>query len=345
MNILVTGGSGYIGSHTAVELINKGHHPILIDNLSNSHEEVVKYIEQITGKAVDFFNVDLCDRTAVFNLLKTLQVNAVIHFAAFKSVSESVLDPLKYYRNNIDSLINLLDALVTHKINRLVFSSSCTVYGEASLMPVRETDPFGPASSPYGATKQIGEQLIKDATAAYGLNSICLRYFNPAGAHSSALIGEYPLQSPTNLVPVITRNAIKKSNKLTVFGTDYHTPDGTCIRDYIHVVDLAKAHVCAIERMFSDKVRSMHEVFNVGTGKGHSVLDVIHAFRRSTTMELEYTIGPRRPGDIEQIWAATGLTEQELNWKAQCSLDEIVSSAWKWEQQLQQQLIKKADAS
>lgn len=334
MNILVTGGTGYIGAHTSVELINKGHRAILVDNLSNSHESTCHAIEKITGKSVDFYNIDLCDRQAVFNLLQTIEIDAVIHFAAFKSVSESVANPLRYYHNNIESLTNLLDAVVENNIKGFLFSSSCTVYGTPKSSPVHENTPLERAESPYGATKQLGERIVADVMNAHGVKGISLRYFNPAGAHQSALIGEYPLQSPTNLVPVITQTAAGLRSSMTVFGSNYNTPDGTCIRDYIHVVDVAQAHVVAMDRLMSDKMTAAHEVYNLGTGKGYTILEVIRAFESASGKKLNFTIGDRRPGDVEQIWADASLAEKTLGWKAQFSIEEIVESAWKWEQYL-----------
>ncbi|MFM7217327.1 MAG: UDP-glucose 4-epimerase GalE [Bacteroidota bacterium] len=335
MNILVTGGTGYIGSHTTVELIKKGYRPILVDNLSNSHEGVVKQLEKITGKAIDFYNIDLCDRTALSKLLDTIKIDAVIHFAAFKSVGDSVKNPLSYYRNNLLSLLNLSDECIRRGISRLVFSSSCTVYGNPETLPVKESDPAASPNSPYGQTKLIGENILRDAAQAHGIRCISLRDFNPAGSHESGLIGENSLDTPNNLVPVITRTAAGKIDKLTVFGNDYATPDGTCIRDYIHVCDVAKAHVNALERLESSANNPAFEAFNLGTGKGSSVMEVIRAFEKISGMNLNYEIGPRRAGDVEKIWADPSLANQTLGWKPEYSLDDMVRSAWAYEQQLQ----------
>lgn len=334
MKILVTGGTGYIGAHTTVELIKKGHQPILVDNLSNSHESTCHAIEQITGTAVDFYNLDLCDKTSISNLLETLQVDAIIHFAAFKSVSESVENPLRYYHNNIDSLTNLLDAVVANNVKHFVFSSSCTVYGTPKSSPVTEHTPLQPAESPYGVTKQLGERIVADTMQAHNIKGISLRYFNPAGAHESALIGEHPLQTPTNLVPVITQTAAGIRPAMTIYGNDYQTSDGTCVRDYIHVVDVARAHVAALDRLTKTQMTSAHEVYNLGTGKGCTILEVINAFEAASGLKLNYSFGARRPGDVEQIWADASLAEKILGWKAQFSLTDIVASAWKWEQHL-----------
>jgi UDP-glucose 4-epimerase len=334
MNILVTGGTGYIGAHTSVELIKKGHQPILVDNLSNSHEETRHAIEKITGTAVDFYNIDLCDKIGISSLLRTLQVDAVIHFAAFKSVNESVENPLRYYHNNIDSLTNLLDAVTDNGIQYFVFSSSCTVYGTPKTSPVTEDTLLERAESPYGVTKQLGERIVADVMKAHRMKGISLRYFNPAGAHESALIGEFPLQAPTNLVPVITQTAAGLRPSMHVYGNDYNTHDGTCVRDYIHVVDVARAHVAALDRLTSPKMTTAHEVYNLGAGKGFTILEVIRAFETMTGMKLNYAFGERRPGDVEQIWADATLAEKILGWKAQFSLDDIVGSAWKWELQL-----------
>lgn len=337
MNVLVTGGAGYIGSHTVVELLQRGHHPVIADNLSNAREEVISSIKAITGNDVPFYNIDLCDKDASATLFHSQKIDSIIHFAAFKAVGESVQHPLKYYRNNLFSLINLLDLVEEHHIKNFVFSSSCSVYGQAAELPVKETTPLAPAESPYGNTKRIGEEILRDTLRNAQFNCIALRYFNPAGAHPSALIGEYPLQAPNNLVPVITQTAIGKRGSLTVFGNDYNTADGTCIRDFIHVVDLAKAHVSAIERLRDKKEISAFEIFNLGTGKGSTVLEVIRSFENTTGVKLNYTIGPRRPGDVEKVWADTNLAEKTLDWKAELSLDEIMRSAWAWEKNMSSQ--------
>ena len=335
MKILVTGGTGYIGSHTAVELQKKGYDVVIIDNLSNSHAGVIDRIEEITGKKPEFHQFDLIDRdkTAAF-FADHSDLDGIIHFAAFKAVGESMTEPLMYYRNNLDSLINILQGMKDNGIKNLVFSSSCTVYGQPDELPVKETSPIKEAWSPYGNTKQMAEQILRFAVEAHGLKTIALRYFNPIGAHDSALIGELPLGVPNNLVPFITQTAIGLRKSLSVFGSDYDTPDGTAIRDYIHVVDLAKAHVIAVDRMISGKGKSDMEIFNLGTGNGFSVLEVIQSFERVSGQKLNYQIVDRRPGDIEKVWADTSFANDELGWKAEMSLDEMMASAWKWEKAL-----------
>jgi UDP-glucose 4-epimerase len=339
-SILVTGGMGYIGSHTVVELLNSGYHVLIVDNLSNSRIEVLESIHKITDKRPSFFEIDLCDRPAVRNFFDEKKVDATIHFAAFKSVGESVEEPLKYYRNNLLSLINLLEIYTERKLDNFVFSSSCSVYGQSDKLPVTESTPFQKAESPYGHTKQISEEILSDTVRINNFSAIALRYFNPGGAHESALIGEYPIQAPNNLVPVITQTAIGKRNSMTVFGNDYSTPDGTCIRDYIHVVDIARAHVVAIERLMAGKnnPHATMEVFNLGTGKGYSVLEAIHAFEKVTGIKLNYTIGKRRAGDVEKVWADTTHANTVLGWKAEYSLEDIMRSAWKWEKKIHEKL-------
>ena len=335
MKILITGGTGYIGSHTAVELIESGHQVILVDNLSNSTIEVLDCIEQITGIKPAFEQLDLTevDKTARFFEMHP-DLDGIIHFAASKYVGESVQDPLKYYQNNLFSLINILQGMKTRQIRNIVFSSSCTVYGQPDQLPVKEDAPVMPAMSPYGNTKQVSEEILRDFTHSFPAQVIALRYFNPIGAHDSALIGELPIGVPQNLLPYVTQTAIGKRAQLSVFGNDYHTPDGTCIRDYIHVVDLAKAHVKAVERLVEQRAKQPFEVFNIGTGNGTSVLEIIKAFERVTGVKLNYRFEARRAGDIEQVWADTTLANQELGWKAEKSLDEMVDSAWKWEMRL-----------
>jgi UDP-glucose 4-epimerase len=335
MKILVAGGTGYIGSHTAVELLKKGYDVVIIDNLSNSHATVIDRIEDITGKKPEFHQFDLIDRekTAAF-FADHSDLDGIIHFAAFKAVGESMTDPLMYYRNNLDSLINILQGMKDNGIKNLVFSSSCTVYGQPDELPVKETSPIKEAWSPYGNTKQMSEEILRFSVAAHGLKTIALRYFNPIGAHDSALIGELPLGVPNNLVPFITQTAIGLRKSLSVFGSDYDTPDGTAIRDYIHVVDLAKAHVIAVDRMIAGKGKSDMEIFNLGTGNGFSVLEVIQSFERVSGQKLNYQIVDRRPGDIEKVWADTSFANDELGWKAELSLDEMMASAWKWEKAL-----------
>lgn len=332
MKILVTGGTGYIGSHTVVELQKRGYDVIIIDNLSNSYEYVVDRIEQITGKRPEFFNIDLVDTAKTAEFFKQhADLSGIIHFAAYKAVGESMEKPLMYYRNNLVSLINILDGMKDNGIDNLVFSSSCTVYGQPDELPVKETSPLKEAWSPYGNTKQMSEEIIRFAVNSHKLRSISLRYFNPIGAHESALIGELPIGTPNNLVPFITQTGIGKRELLKVFGSDYNTPDGTAIRDYIHVVDLAQAHVVAVDRMIEKKSIHDYEVFNLGTGNGYSVLEVIKSFEKVSNQKLNYEIVGRRPGDIEQVWADTTFANQELGWKAQKGLDEMMSSAWKWE--------------
>ncbi len=341
--ILVTGGTGYIGSHTAVELIEEGFEVVIIDNLYNSDAEVVDRIEKITGIRPQFENFDLCDKTKTeqfFN--RNRDVEAVIHFAAYKAVGESVNKPLEYYRNNLVSLINLLEAMRNQGKGNLVFSSSCTVYGQPEKLPVSEDAPLKPATSPYGNTKQICEEIIKDTTLCMKeINAISLRYFNPIGAHPSALIGELPRGVPENLVPYITQTAIGLREELKVFGDDYDTPDGSCIRDYLHVSDLAKAHVISVKRLLEKKNRKEFEVFNLGTGKGVSVLEAIHSFERATGVKLKYRITGRRQGDIVKIWADPSLANKELNWKTIYSLDECMKTAWEWEKEIRKEAIKK----
>jgi len=332
MKILVTGGTGYIGSHTVVELQNRGHEVVIIDNLSNSYSTVVDQIEKITGKRPVFEVFDLTDKekTAAF-FQQNSNLDGIIHFAAYKAVGESVEKPLKYYRNNLESLLNILDGMQEYKIPSLVFSSSCTVYGEPDELPVSEAAPIKPATSPYGNTKQISEEIIRDTAANSSFNAILLRYFNPIGAHESALIGELPIGVPNNLVPYITQTAAGIREQLSVFGDDYDTPDGTAIRDYIHVTDLAKAHIAALERMAHKKSKEKVEAFNVGTGNGYSVLEVIRAFEKSTGEKLNYKIAPRRAGDVEKVWSETTLANNELGWKAEKNIEEMMASAWKWQ--------------
>lgn len=335
MKILVTGGTGYIGSHTVVELQKRGFEVIIVDNLSNSSIDVVENITRITGVRPIFEKIDLAEKEPTrdfFNRYPNL--NAVIHFAAFKAVGESVAQPLKYYSNNIGSLMNLLDEMETHGIRDIVFSSSCTVYGQPDFLPVTEEAQIKKAASPYGNTKQIAEEIITDVSNVTTLKAILLRYFNPIGAHESSLIGELPLGVPLNLMPYLTQTAIGKRDFVRVWGNDYNTPDGTAIRDYIHVVDLAEAHVIAIERMLAGKNKQKVEVFNLGTGIGYSVLDVIKSFERSTKVKLIYKIMDRRPGDVEEVWADTEYANHELGWKAKKDLDEMTLSAWNWEKRL-----------
>jgi len=334
--ILVTGGTGYIGSHTAVELINDGFEVVIVDNLSNSKIDALDGIEKITGVRPAFEQIDLRNkRKTGFLLKKYPDIEAIIHFAAYKAVGESVERPLKYYRNNLLSLINLLELMRQYAIPNMVFSSSCTVYGQPEKLPVTEDAPVQAATSPYGNTKQICEEIIRDAVASTeNIKSIALRYFNPIGAHSSAAIGELPVGVPNNLVPFITQTAIGIREQLSVFGDDYNTPDGSCIRDYIHVVDLAKAHVVAVKRLLENKNKSKFEMFNLGTGRGVSVLELVRVFEKVSGEKLNYKIVGRRAGDIEQVWADTAYANSELGWKAQSTLEETLKSAWDWEKSL-----------
>ena len=334
--ILVTGGTGYIGSHTVVELQKEGFEVIIVDNLSNSNIEVLNGIEKITGIRPAFENIDCVDYVSMDRMFeKYNNVEAIIHFAASKAVGESVEKPLLYYRNNLVSLINLLQLMPIHKVRNFVFSSSCTVYGQPDILPVTEDAPIKPALSPYGNTKQIGEEIIRDTIYANsGLNSIILRYFNPVGAHASAEIGELPNGVPNNLMPFVTQTAIGMRKQLQVFGDDYNTPDGSCIRDYIHVVDLAKAHVVAVKRLLESKSKKNVEIFNLGTGRGLSLLEIIETFERVNGVKVPHKIVGRREGDIEKVWADPSFANNELGWKATETLEETLRSAWAWEQNL-----------
>lgn len=332
--VLVTGGTGFIGSHTVVELQEAGFDVIIVDDLSNSKPEVVENIAKITGKRPDFENFDLSDRGATLNFFMRHkgEIDAVIHFAAFKAVGESVHKPLEYYRNNVNSLINILESMNFSGVRHLVFSSSCTVYGQPEHLPVTEGTPRLPAESPYGNTKTVNEDIIRDfCKATPSINGLALRYFNPIGAHPSSLIGESPVGVPNNLVPYITQTAAGLRKELSIFGDDYDTPDGTPIRDYIDVVDLSKAHVVAIRRLIDGKNKSNYEFFNVGTGKGLSVLELVNAFKKSTGAPLPYKIVGRRAGDIVKIWADTTLANNELGWKAEVPIEETLLNAWNWE--------------
>jgi UDP-glucose 4-epimerase len=336
--ILVTGGTGYIGSHTAVELIELGYEVILIDNLYNSEAIVAERIGTITGKTPRLEIFDLCDQQRLDDFFrKNSGIEAIIHFAAYKAVGESVKKPLEYYRNNLFSLLNLLDGMKKYNIPNIVFSSSCTVYGQPEKLPVTEFSPLMPSLTPYGNSKQIGERIISDAAAANDtINAISLRYFNPIGAHPSAIIGELPRGVPENLVPYITQTAIGLRKELQVFGDDYDTPDGSCIRDYLHVCDLAKAHSAALSRLLAGRNKKRYEVFNLGMGKGVSVLEAIRSFEKVSGVKLNYRITGRRDGDIEKIWADPTLANKELGWKTVYSLDDAMRSAWEWEKSLKQ---------
>ena len=335
MKILVTGGLGFIGSHTVVELQNEGFEVIIIDNLSNTSLSVLDGIQNITGKVPAFEQLDLRDKNKVQDFFKRhADIDGVIHFAASKAVGESVGNPLLYYENNINVLVYILQELEKKPTANLIFSSSCTVYGQAEKMPITEDSSVQTAMSPYGNTKQIGEEIIIDAAKASSINAILLRYFNPIGSHPSAEIGELPLGVPQNLVPFITQTGIGLRQELSVYGDDYPTPDGTAIRDYIHVVDLAKAHVIAMQRLLNKKNQDKVETFNLGTGTGSSVLEVIHAFEKVSGQKLPYKIVARREGDITEAYANTHKANTILGWKAQSSLEEAMASAWKWEQKI-----------
>lgn len=333
MKVLVTGGTGYIGSHTAVCLLHKGYEVVIADNLSNSHSFVLSHIEEITGTKPAFYQTDITDRVALQKLFaEEHHIDAVIHFAAFKSVGESVVFPLKYYTNNIQGLAVLLEVMLEHDCNKIIFSSSCSVYGNTTALPVTEETPFMPAESPYGYSKQVGEMMLRDVSKTGKLKSIALRYFNPVGAHETALLGEWPIGVPSNLVPVICQSAAGLRGPVTVFGNDYETPDGTCIRDYIHVMDLADAHVQALSYHTFDA--SGFEVFNLGTGNGSSVLDAIHAFEKATGKALPNEMGPRRSGDVVQIYSDCMKSNTKLGWKTRHSLEDSMKSAWNWQQRI-----------
>ena len=334
--ILVTGGTGYIGSHTVVELQNAGFEVVVVDNLSNSNIEVLSGIEKITGIRPAFKNIDCTDYVNMDRMLeKHSGIEAIIHFAASKAVGESVQKPLLYYRNNVGSLLNLMQLMPIHNIHNIVFSSSCTVYGQPDVLPVTESAPIKPALSPYGNTKQICEEIIRDtAYSSSFYQATILRYFNPIGAHPSAEIGELPTGVPNNLVPFITQTAAGIRKQLQVFGNDYNTPDGTCIRDYINVVDLAKAHVIAVKRMLEHKSKYNIETFNLGTGRGLSVLELVNTFQKVNGVKVPYRIVDRREGDIEKVWADPAFANKELGWTAQETVEETLRTAWKWELKL-----------
>jgi UDP-glucose 4-epimerase len=332
--IIVTGGAGYIGSHTIIELLeNTNYEVISIDNYSNSSEKTYDRIEKITNKKVKFYAVDLCDFAAtekIFQIEK--EISGIIHFAAFKSVPESVANPHKYYHNNINSLLNVIELSLKYKVKNLIFSSSCSVYGNISSLPVAENTPLNKAVCPYAYTKQIGEQILEDyAKVNQDLNVIALRYFNPAGAHKSGLNGEDPINPPTSLVPVITQTASGKIKQMAVYGDDYSTRDGSCIRDYVHVSDIAEAHVLALDFLVENKQNTNFDIINLGTGNGVSVFEAIESFERVTGQKLNYTLAPRREGDVEAIFSDCSKSKNVLNWKAKLSLDEMMESAWEWE--------------
>ena len=329
--ILVTGGLGYIGSHTVVELQNEGFEVIIIDNLSNTSIEVLNKITSITGIKPTFEEIDLKDKEAVHHFFKYYDVDGVIHFAASKAVGESVNEPLKYYENNIATLTYVLKEMVANNVSNFIFSSSCTVYGQADELPITESAPTKPAESPYGATKKMGEIIIEDTSKATDLNAIALRYFNPIGAHETAKIGELPLGVPQNLIPYVVQTAAGIRECLSIFGSDYDTVDGTAVRDYIHVVDLAKAHIAALNRLLNNENKSKCEFFNIGTGTGSSVLEVVKAFEKSTGKKVNYKIVDRRAGDITAAYADTTLANKELGWKSELDLETSLASAWKWQ--------------
>lgn len=333
--VLVSGGAGFIGSHVTVELTQAGYDVVIADNMSNCDDTNYRGVCQILGKELPFIRMDFCDANAVDELFSKYKIDAVIHFAAFKAVGESVDEPLKYYRNNLLSFINVLEAARRQGGCNVLFSSSATVYGEPEELPVTEKSPRQPATSPYGDTKQMCEDFLRDCVRAYpGVKGIALRYFNPIGAHPSALIGELPRGVPNNLVPFITQTAIGRRECLSIFGDDYPTEDGTCKRDYIDIVDLAKAHVCAVTRMVEGRMKEDYEIFNVGTGRPVSVLELVNAFEKVNNLKLNYKIAPRRPGDVVAIWADPTLANEELGWKAERSVEETLAAAWAWEKHL-----------
>lgn len=336
--VLVSGGAGYIGSHVTVELISAGYEVVVADNMSNCDMTCFEGVKKITGRDdIPFIEMDCCDYKAVEKLFAEYSIDAVIHFAAFKAVGESVAEPLMYYHNNLVSFINILEVSKNQGGCNVLFSSSATVYGEAEDLPVTEQTPRLPSTSPYGNTKQMCEDILRDSVAAYdGVKGIALRYFNPIGAHPSALIGELPRGVPNNLVPFITQTAIGKRECLSIFGNDYPTEDGTCLRDYIDIVDLAKAHVAAVTRMIDGKMKEEYEIFNVGTGRPVSVYELVTAFEKVNDLKLNYKFAPRRPGDVMAIWADTTRANEELGWKAERTVEETLASAWAWEKYLSQ---------
>lgn len=333
--ILVTGGAGYIGSHTVVELHNAGYRSVIIDNFSNAEMRTIEGISKIIGSEVKLYHGDCNDPQFVNNLFEQEpNIGGVIHFAAFKAVGESVGKPLEYYQNNVGSLLTIVEAMKKHKVSDVVFSSSCTVYGEPDVLPVTELSPTKQATSPYGNTKKICEEILADVVKSnIGINAIALRYFNPIGAHTSAHIGELPLGVPNNLVPFVTQTAAGIRKELTVFGDDYDTPDGTCIRDYIHVVDLAKAHVKALDMLFGKE--QFYDVFNIGTGEGSSVFEVIQAFEKVSRKKVNYRVGDRRQGDVEQVYGNVDKANAQLSWRAELSLESALKDAWRWEIELE----------
>lgn len=333
--VLVSGGAGFIGSHVTVELVAAGYDVVVADNMSNCDMTGFEGVTKIIGRELPFVNMDFCNAEAVDQLFTDYKIDAVIHFAAFKAVGESVADPLKYYTNNLSSFLNVLEVSRKHGGCNVLFSSSATVYGEPEKSPVTEKTPRQPATSPYGNTKQMCEDLLRDCVKAYPeIKGIALRYFNPIGAHPSALIGELPRGVPNNLVPFITQTAIGKRECLSIFGNDYPTPDGTCLRDYIDIVDLAKAHVCAVTRMVEGKMEENYEIFNIGTGRPLSVYELVTAFEKVNGLKLNYKFAPRRPGDVIAIWADPTLANEVLGWKAERTVEETLAAAWAWEKHL-----------
>jgi len=333
--VLVSGGAGFIGSHVTVELVEAGFDVVVADNMSNCDMTCFNGVTQIIGRELPFVRMDFCDAQAVDRLFSEYRIDAVIHFAAFKAVGESVAEPILYYRNNLISFLNVLEAARTHGGCNVLFSSSATVYGEPDELPVTEKSPRKPATSPYGNTKQMCEDFLRDTVKAFPeVKGIALRYFNPIGAHPSALIGELPRGVPNNLVPYITQTAIGKRECLSIFGNDYPTPDGTCLRDYIDIVDLAKAHVCAVSRMVDGKMKEAYEIFNIGTGRPVSVLELVTAFEKANGVKLNYRFAPRRAGDVTAVWADPSLANRELGWKAERSVEQTLAAAWAWEKHL-----------
>lgn len=335
MAILVTGGLGYIGSHTVVELLDNNFEVVVIDNLSNTEKKILKGIQEITGKLPTFYPFDLKNRELVSQVLDTNYIEGCIHFAAFKAVGESQINPIDYYENNLFSLVNLLQEFKERNISNFIFSSSCTIYGQADQMPIKEETPIKPAESSYGKTKQMGEDILKDFATAHQKKVSLLRYFNPIGAHPSIKIGELPLGVPNNLIPYVTQTAAGIRKKLSIWGKDYPTPDGTAIRDYIYVGDLAKAHLKALQKLLSEKSETLIDIFNLGTGKGSSVLEVIKTFEKANNISVPYQICDRRAGDITIAYADASKAEKELNWKANTSLEKALITTWKWQKSLE----------
>lgn len=333
--VLISGGAGYIGSHTTVALVEAGYDVVVIDNFSNSEAGAIEGVEKILGRKITFEKTDTCDKNALRGVFERHKFNTVIHFAAYKAVGESMAEPLKYYQNNLVSFMNIVEMMKEFNRPNILFSSSATVYGDAEKLPVTEQTPRQPATSPYGNTKQIAEDILRDCCRAYeGLHGIALRYFNPIGAHPSALIGELPRGVPNNLLPFVTQTAAGIRERLSVFGNDYDTPDGTCLRDYIDVVDLAKAHVAAVDRMTAGKMDEKYEIFNVGTGSPVSVLELLTRFETVNDLKLPYVITGRRPGDVPAVWADTSYANKVLGWKAERALDDTLRAAWAWEKRI-----------